>query len=148
MGAATGREVLDATPACLGEQIAAKVNGSWILGNVLDYEASSGQYAVQDEDDVSRVVTLSWTDIRRLEDSAIHLRKGDSVLAVFPETTCFYRATLAKSPKQPTGSTWEVVVRFEDDEDETGKIPARRVPARFVLRRGLVEDDDSDDESG
>jgi len=42
-----------------------------------------------------------------------------------------------------------VVVKFEDDEDEAGRNPARRVPARFVLRRSDVEeggDDDSDEE--
>ena len=35
--------------------------------------------------------------------------------------------------------------QFEDDEDESGKNPARRVPARFVLlRRDLEEIDDSE----
>jgi hypothetical protein len=38
-------------------------------------------------------------------------------------------------------------VRFEDDEDATGKAPARRVPARFVLRRGDVEPEDDDDDN-
>ena len=39
-------------------------------------------------------------------------------------------------------------MKFEDDEDETGKNPLRRVPARFVLRRSEVEElnDESDDE--
>lgn len=59
-------------------------------------------------------------------------------MGVFPETTSFYRATVVKSPKNPatnsSQSHWEVVVRFDDDEDESGKWPARRVPARFVLR--------------
>ena len=37
--------------------------------------------------------------------------------------------------------------QFEDDEDDSGKNPARRVPARFVLlRRDLEEIDDSDEE--
>lgn len=42
----------------------------------------------------------------------------------------------------------QVIVKFEDDEDEQGRNPARRVPARFVLRRSDVEDsnDESDDE--
>jgi hypothetical protein len=41
---------------------------------------------------------------------------------------------------------WEVIVRFEGDEDEAGKIPPRRVPARFVLRRSVVDMDDLDSE--
>lgn len=42
----------------------------------------------------------------------------------------------------------QVIVKFEDDEDEQGRNPARRVPARFVLRRSDVEDsnDESEDE--
>lgn len=30
-------------------------------------------------------------------------------------------------------SPWEVIVRFDDDEDASGNCPARRVPARFVM---------------
>jgi hypothetical protein len=37
---------------------------------------------------------LNYHDVRRLEDSAAHLRRGDHVLAVFPETTSFYRSSI------------------------------------------------------
>eukprot|EP00981_Chlorochromonas_danica_P013910 scaffold7068_cov179-Ochromonas_danica.AAC.10 len=155
------RELLDREPACIGEQVAAKVSksnedGSWILGNVLDYDPRNQVYAIQDEDDVNRVVQLHAQDVRRLEDTAAALRRGDDVLAVFPETTSFYRAVVAKNPRPPHNSMdsllfgnamWEVVVRFEDDEDETGKNPARRVPARFVLRRSVMESYEEDDDS-
>lgn len=104
-------------------------------------------YEVQDEDDTSRVMLLNYHDVRRLEDSAAHLRRGDHVLAVFPETTSFYRSILAKTPKTPThgNGLWEAIVRFEDDEDESGKAPPRRVPARFILKRSYVELDFVDD---
>jgi len=145
------REVLDSEPARVGEQVAAKVsqvneNGSWILGNILSVDEHT--YDVQDEDDAARTVTLSHLDVHRLEDSASHLRRGDNVLAVFPETTSFYRATVIKTPKPPPtpGGQWEVIVRFEDDEDDSGKAPARRVPGRFVLRREDVEGDEDDEE--
>ena len=142
------REQLDSETCRQGEQIAAKVlstgeNGSWILGNILDYDAGEGTYEVQDEDDVNRVLVLSTLDVKRLEDSASHLRRGDSVLAVFPETTSFYRAVVAKNPRPPQhgNSGWDLVVRFEDDEDDTGKAPPRRVPGRFVLKRTDVGDE-------
>jgi SAGA-associated factor 29 len=142
--ARTSREVLDSEPACQGEQVAAKVsrsdeNGSWILGNVLDFNGS--YYEVQDEDDTTRKMRLAISDVCRLEDSAGHLRRGDNVLAVFPETTSFYRAEVVKNPKAPAHANgqWEVVVRFEDDEDETGKAPPRRVPGRFVLQVGDID---------
>ena len=130
------------------QQVAAKVsksneNGSWILGNILEYHAGSQIYEVQDEDDVSRTINLRPDDVKRLEDTTAHLRKGDNVLAVFPETTSFYRALVVKNPKPPG---WEVIVRFEDDEDATGKAPARKVPARFVLRRSDVEPEEEEEE--
>jgi SAGA-associated factor 29 len=125
--------------------VAAKVsktneNGSWILGNVLEFDSNTHFYEIQDEDDVSRVMSLYFLDVKRLDDSASYLRRGDEVLAVFPETTSFYRAVVAKNPKFTSGSSpSDVIVRFEDDEDATGKAPARRIPARFVLRRSDVE---------
>jgi len=93
-------------------------------------------YEIQDEDDVSRILQLPATAVRRLEDSASHLNKGDLVLAVFPETTSFYRAEVVRTPIPPAhgNSYWDVIVRFCDDEDDDGRTPARRVPARFVLK--------------
>lgn len=124
-------------------------DGSWILGNVLDYDPKSQCYEIQDEDDVSRVMILAFSDVRRLEDASQSLRRGDSVLAVFPETTSFYRAVVAKNPKASRGGDAggsDVIVKFDDDEDDSGKNPARRVPARFVLRRGDVEDENDSEE--
>ncbi len=139
------RDQLDSEPARAGEQVAAKVLNSgeivWILANVLDYDANNQMYELQDEDDVNRVVVLGFREVKRLEDGAAYLRRGDHVLAVFPETTSFYYAEVVKNPRPPQhgNSGWDVVVRFEDDEDETGRAPPRRVPARFVLRRSDLE---------
>lgn len=141
----------------------AREDGAWILGNVLDYNPMTQSYMVQDEDDVNRVLTMDFHDVRRLDDSNSILRRGDQVLAVFPETTSFYNAVVVKTPKLPPqhqhqhqttssgSSCLEVVVKFDDDEDENGRNPARRVPARFVLRRSDIEEDgnaDSDDDDG
>lgn len=87
-------------------------------------------------------MTLSFNDVRRLDDSNSNLRRGDIVLAVFPETTSFYNAVVVKSPKNQSNSSngnYEVIVKFDDDEDDSGRNPARRVPARFVLRKSDVE---------
>eukprot|EP01035_Chromulina_nebulosa_P019024 gene19024-24844_t len=131
-----------------GEQVAAKVlraneDGSWILANVLDVDYQTQTYEVQDEDDMNRIVTLPFSEVRRLDDNASRFKRGDKVLAVFPDTTSFYRACIAKNPRPPQGnSNWEVIVRFDDDEDATGKSPARKIPARFVVRRQDLDDDD------
>ena len=123
------------------EQVAAKVslseeNGSWILASVVKYDATSDAYAVQDEDDVSRIMSLEKREVRRLDESCSHLKRGDEVLAVYPETTSFYRATVAKRGIN------DVIVRFEDDEDEAGVLHAKRVPARFVLSADVFDDED------
>ena len=132
------REHLDTQPAKIGEQVAAKFsrydeNGSWVLGNITDFDSTNNVYHVQDEDDVTKIYQLHSIDVIRLDDNQSHLRRGDLVLAVFPETTSFYRATVSKK------STQDVIVRFEDDEDHTGRCPPKRVPNRFVL--SIDEDD-------
>ena len=45
-------------------------DGSWILGNVLNYDRRTQVYEVQDEDDNSRVVQLAFSDVRRLDDTS------------------------------------------------------------------------------
>ncbi len=135
-------------------QVAAKLSKSeettWILGNIIDFDPKSQVYTVQDEDDANRVMNMPFHDVRRLEDSSAHLRRGDRVLAVFPETTSFYPAVVAKNPKPPTNNNntggWDVIVKFDDDEDETGKNPARRVPARFILRLSGQEGENESEE--
>lgn len=150
--AAKGTEILR-----VGEQAAARVsksdeNGSWILVNVLYYDASTDRYEVQDEDDISRIMKLDASDVRKLEDLASRFRRGDKVLAVFPETTSFYSAVVAKNPKSGGGgdssSPEELIVRFDDDEDDMGKPIARRIPARFVFAHHEEDGEDGDsDES-
>lgn len=141
------REQLDSEPARPGEQIAVRSDNNgdigYILGNCLDYDPGSQIYEIQDEDDMNRIFFSQYSDVKRLEDSQAHLRRGDDVLAVFPETTSFYKAKVAKNPTPPQHSHhgWDVVVRFEDDEDETGRAPSRRIPGRFVLRRDDVGDE-------
>jgi hypothetical protein len=164
------RMKLDGEPARVGEQVAAKASAdgdadAWILVNVLSYDPVRNSYLVQDEDDSSggknepsAAITVSAaTHVKRLHDSAAHLHKGDSVLAVFPDTTSFYRGVVVRNPRPPgevpaasgksgkdkekdKDSGWDVVVRFDDDEDDTGRSPPRRIPARFIL---LVADAES-----
>jgi len=126
-----------------GEQVAAKVtlvdeNGSWILASVLSYSPHTVTYKVQDEDDATKIIELPAFRIRRLSDSQYgtdcDLQKGDQVLAIFPETTSFYRAVVSKTPKRNVdGHIVEVVLKFEDDEDDSGRTPHRRVNVRYVL---------------
>ena len=125
-----------------GEQVAAKVsrsdeNGSWILASVQSYSRETETYDVQDEDDVTKLIRLPFTGVMRLGSGTEIFTKGSRVLAIFPETTSFYNAVVSKAPlwrQDRNGSVCsELILKFEDDEDETGKTPHRRVPSRYVI---------------
>jgi hypothetical protein len=151
-----------------GEQVAAKVtrtdeNGSWILASVQRFYPETETYDVQDEDDTSKLIRLPWNHVIRLSmGTEGTFEKGTDCMAIFPETTSFYRAKVSKNPvweldnsalsATPSSSSTttttsrdragefnvtpvvkEVIVKFEDDEDGSGKTPHRRVPARYVI---------------
>lgn len=141
-----------------GEQVAAKItrtneNGSWILASVQRFYAESETYDVQDEDDTSKLIRLPWTHVMRLSSGTEGcFAKNTKVMAIFPETTSFYRAIVSKEPvwKLPKGTTTpvvkEIVLKFEDDEDSEGHTPHRRVPSRYVipLPEAYFHEDDDD----
>ena len=127
-----------------GEQVAAKVtrtdeNGSWILATVTRFYADTETYDVQDDDDTSKLIRLPWNHVMRLSFGTEGcFQKGKDCMAIFPETTSFYRAKVSKSPiwrldrsRSPIVS--QMIVKFEDDEDANGRTPHRRVPARYVI---------------
>jgi SAGA-associated factor 29 len=147
-----------------GEQVAAKVtrtdeNGSWILASVQRFYPDTETYDVQDEDDTSKLIRLPWSHVMRLSTGGEGgFTKGSDCMAIFPETTSFYKAKVAKSPvwklehhhiyrenqgvpgasQHPSNhlvpTVKEVIVKFDDDEDTvTGKTPHRRVPSRYVI---------------
>ena len=75
----------------------------WILGRVIYYYSDSGAYDVVDVDD-SRVLKLPETQVIALDaanlDNTRRLLKNDEVLAVYPDTSTFYRAILAQAPRR------------------------------------------------
>ena len=127
-----------------GEQVAAKVtrtdeNGSWILASVQRFYPDTETYDVQDEDDTSKLIRLPWNHVMRLSmGDEGSFTKNKPVMAIFPETTSFYRAIVSKTPVWKVGKNSspcvdEMIVKFEDDEDSAGRTPHRRVPARYVI---------------
>ena len=126
-----------------GEQVAAKVtrtdeNGSWILASVQRFYPDTETYDVQDEDDTSKLIRLPWNHVMRLSmGTEGTFCKGADCMAIFPETTSFYRSKIAKHPVWKLDRTGthvkEMIVEFEDDEDANGRTPQRRVPSRYVI---------------
>jgi SAGA-associated factor 29 len=123
-------------PAKENETVAAHlVEGgeeSWILALVKKYFADKDEFDVVDVEDLSKRIRLKRDDIVRLEENIGQLQKGDAVLAVFPDTTSFYKGRISK-PVKNKGVGGDIYVQFEEDEDESGRTPHRRVPARHVM---------------
>jgi len=93
---------------------------------------------VQDEDDVSKLIRLPFDHVIRLSDGTERFHKGSSCMAIFPETTSFYKAVVSKSPVWKFDATVgsvcsELILKFMDDEDESGRTPHRLVPSQYVI---------------
>jgi len=133
-------------PASEGDIVAAKVveeceeaaQTGWILATVQRYNLERDEFEVVDEDDAGlKVYCLGRDRIARLQDGVGTLNKGEPVMAVFPETTSFYRGHISKPVKRPrdngTTAIFDVTIQFEEDEGEDGKTPNRRVPSNHVM---------------
>ena len=124
------------------QQVAAKIARShdlWILASVVQHIPESNSYEVEDEDSgdedqdnghrhhvisTTQVVSLPHSDA-----SWIKYPINARVMAMYPNTTSFYFATVVIP--NPEGSTY-VVVRFDDDADDAGRIPVRKIPYRYI----------------
>ena len=71
--------------------------------SVQRFYADTETYDVQDEDDTSKLIRLPWSHVMRLSTGAEGVFfQGTQCMAIFPETTSFYRAIVSKNP------TWRV----------------------------------------
>lgn len=64
------------------------------------------------------------------------LSRGDTVFAVYPDTTSFYQATVVQAPRKNTGGGGHgafVLVNFVDDSDEFGITHDKAVPTKHVM---------------
>ncbi|KAG5534796.1 hypothetical protein RHGRI_022791 [Rhododendron griersonianum] len=142
---------LDTLSSLTGEQVAARVtNGSekeeWFVVKVLHFGRETKEVEVLDEepgDDeeggsqrkyklpISEIIPFpKRNDISGVQD----FRPGEKVLALYPDTTALYKATVVQPRKRKTD---DYVLVFDDDEDEDGSLPLRVVPFHRVV--GLPE---------
>ena len=127
------------TPAGLGlrrgDQVACETSADeWILATVIRYNADADKYVLEDEDD-EQAITVASEKVLPLNDSVEGVERGCEVLAVFPDTTSFYRAFVSRNVRKGMD---EITVQFVDDEDAAGRTPHRKVQARFVFRASDV----------
>ena len=127
-----------------GDKVAAKVKtedmeDQWILAEVVSFNSASAKYEVDDIDEEGkerhtlskrRVVPLpQWKANPETDPTALH-SKGTLVLALYPQTTCFYRGIISEVPASAHD---EYSVLFEDNSYAGGYSPALSVAQKYIV---------------
>ncbi|KAI4488047.1 PREDICTED: SAGA-associated factor 29 homolog [Polistes canadensis] len=130
--------------AKMGDMVAALVKGSeeeenWILAEVVQFNQATNKYEVDDIDEEQkdrhtlsrrRVVPLPLMRANPETDPHALFTKGSVVMALYPQTTCFYKAVVNQLP---TTATEEYEVLFEDATYSDGFSPPLNVAQRYVI---------------
>mmetsp|Transcript_12380 Transcript_12380/g.37765 ORF Transcript_12380/g.37765 Transcript_12380/m.37765 type:complete len:254 (+) Transcript_12380:488-1249(+) len=119
-------------------------DAQWILGKVVQYFPDSKRYQVLDVGDSEeaeidenavanpKFYKLARNKIRVLpEVPNVDLAAQARILAVYPNTTVFYPATVKTCAR--TRSDLSYLLEFDDEEEEEGNTRCKAVPARHVL---------------
>jgi SAGA-associated factor 29 len=133
-----------------GNKVAAKVKSSenneenWILAEVVLYQ--NGKYTIDDIDsevgeeryilDKSLIVPLPLWRANPLTDPQAIFQKESIVLALYPQTTCFYRGIVHESPQTPHE---DYLILFEDSSYLEGYSPPLNVAQLYVVAFKEIE---------
>jgi len=127
------------------DKVAARVKSSdgeenWILAEVVSWVTATNKYEVDDIDaeegkerhvlSKRRIVPLPLMKANPETDPDALFQKGTLVMALYPQTTCFYKALVHDPPKKPQE---EYSVLFEDTSYADGFSPPLNVPQRYVI---------------
>ncbi|XP_053664987.1 SAGA-associated factor 29 [Anopheles marshallii] len=127
-----------------GDMVAALVKSeegeeNWILAEVVLYVSSTSKYEVDDIDEEQkdrhvlsrrRIVPLPLMRANPETDGQALFPKGTTVMALYPQTTCFYKAIINQLP-QTANDEYEVL--FEDPTYPDGYSPPLFVAQRYVI---------------
>ncbi|XP_035220295.1 SAGA-associated factor 29-like [Stegodyphus dumicola] len=129
--------------AKVGDMVAALVtvseNEDWILAEVTGYNQMTNQYKIDDIDEEMRteyiigynkVIPLPVTRANPETNPNALFPKGALVLALYPQTTCFYKAVIHKPPRK-AHDPYQVL--FEDSSYTNGYSPPENIHQRYVL---------------
>eukprot|EP00934_Nitzschia_sp_Nitz4_P006489 Nitzschia sp. Nitz4//scaffold117_size69655//27204//28340//NITZ4_006023-RA/size69655-snap-gene-0.8-mRNA-1//-1//CDS//3329533648//6479//frame0 len=106
----------------------------WILAKVMSYDARTGMYKLADEDvESNKIFNLPENQVVILE-GIKNLRQGDTVYAVYPDTTAFYQASIVQTARKVSGGGSFVMVHFVDDCDEHGITHDKAVLLEHIMR--------------
>lgn len=146
--ALTGTVPADSNYICTpGDDVAALcddvADDNWILAEVYLYNSNSNKYQVKDiEEDESgensdkhtlsrrRVIPLPLRKLNPATHGHLLFQPKHKVLALYPQTTCFYPATIHKPPETEQD---DYQVMFYDNYYAEGYAPPLPVPQRYVL---------------
>ncbi|KAI3474930.1 hypothetical protein Pfo_030241 [Paulownia fortunei] len=141
------RSHLESLASLKGEQVAARITqeeagkDEWFVVKVIHFDKETRQFEVLDEepgdDEEStgqRKYKLPMSHIipfpKRSDLSSVpDFPPGKHVLAVYPETTALYKATVVQARKRKID---DYVLEFDDDEED-GSLPQRLVPFHRVV---------------
>jgi len=127
------------------DKVAARVKSSdgeenWILAEVVSWVTAANKYEVDDIDAEEgkerhvlsrrRVIPLPLMKANPETDPNALFEKGTLIMALYPQTTCFYKALVHEPPKKPQD---EYSVLFEDTSYAEGYSPPLTVPQRYVI---------------
>ncbi|XP_040295498.1 SAGA-associated factor 29 isoform X1 [Bufo bufo] len=127
-----------------GDKVAARVKAvdgdeQWILAEVVSYSHAANKYEVDDIDEEGkerhtlsrrRIIPLPQWKANPETDPEALFQKDQLVLALYPQTTCFYRALIHTPPQRPQD---DYSVLFEDTSYADGYSPPLNVAQRYVV---------------
>jgi len=127
-----------------GDMVAALVKGpddeNWILAEVVSFNSVTGKYDVDDIDEeqkdrhtLSRRKVIPLPRWRANPDTCAEAlyEKGTTVMAIYPQTTCFYKGIIKE---QPSSGSDDYEVLFEDPSYADGYSPPLQVAQRYVIQ--------------
>lgn len=126
-----------------GDIVAAVVKGQedeeWILAEVVQFLSGQNKYEVDDIDDEQKdrhvlskrkIIPLPLMRANPETDGHALFPKDTMVMALYPQTTCFYKAIVCRLPQT---STEEYELLFEDSHYLSGYSPPLPVAQRYVI---------------
>ncbi|KAI8341290.1 SGF29 tudor-like domain-containing protein [Chlamydoabsidia padenii] len=102
-------------------------NDEWILARVLQFHTDKNRYHIEDVDRDEYGNTQRYMvsprqviPIPDITDNRLEYPSGHHVLALYPGTTCFYKATVMVPPSKnkDMNAIGTYKVQFEDDNNE------------------------------
>ena len=113
---------------------------NWILAEVVAHHANTGKYDVEDVDTEEGqekytlgkkcVVPLPLWRANPITDEECIFKVHSIVLALYPQTTCFYRGLVSEIPNTPQD---DYLILFEDNTYPEGYSPPLNVPQLYVV---------------